>query len=382
MSKMRNKKNITFKPLKNFFNGILKFGINKPLIPSAPSFVVWETTHRCNLKCIHCSAHAGETSEYELSTTEATKTIDKLDDLGVSTIAFSGGEPLLRKDIFQLIRYAADKGIYPSMDTNGTLITKEKAMQMKKSGLKYVRISIDSCSSEKHDQFRGVQGAFQKSINGIKNVVNNFNVSICTTVTKQNYEEVDEIIDLAKSLGVSRVLFDEFIPIGRGEDIEEIDLSPTEREYFLKNLYQKMKNEDVDIIAAYSEITRIALQEDNCKKLAPTYNTNFRGVAKKLLAKFTAGCPVGRSVIKINPNGDINPCSFIPVKIGNTVTDDLKDMWKNNPLLNELRDRNNYKNECGRCKYRDMCGGCRARAYHRYNDYLGPDYGCIYNKKG
>jgi len=365
----------------SLIKGIFKFGFKKPLIPANPSLIVWETTHRCNLTCRHCSASAGEKTEGELTTNQAKKVIDKLNKFGVSQIAFSGGEPLVRQDIFELTKYASDKGIYVGIDSNGTLITKEKAQEIINAGIKYVRVSIDGSNAQLHDSLRGVPGAFEKSIAGIKNVVGKLSTSICTTVTKQNYTDFENIINLAESLGVDHALFDEFIPVGRAKEIQNLDLSPQEREEFLRKLYKKMKESKVDIVIAFTEITRVGLQVDSCKTIAPTYNGNFRGIFKKTFAKIAGGCSVGRFVLLIKPNGEIHPCSFLQIPIGNALTDDLKKLWKKNPILMELRKRNNFKPECGICKYRSICGGCRARAYSYLNDYLGPDPGCIYNKK-
>jgi radical SAM protein with 4Fe4S-binding SPASM domain len=371
----------TIKTYKAIIKGLFLFGFKKPLIPSAPYYVVWETTHNCNLKCRHCSASAGKKLENELSTEEALNAIDKLADFGVISVAFSGGEPLLRKDIFELTKYATDKGLYVSIDTNGTLITKEKAEQMKKAGIQYVRISLDSNSKETHDSFRGVPGSFDKTINGIKNVVGDFYVSTCTTINKFNYKEYQNIIDLSESLGVRFILFDEFIPIGRGMKNANMDLSAEEREQFLKDLYNKMLKTRTDIIAAFTEITRIGKQVDGCKYITPTYNANFKGLTRRFFSKYIGGCSVGRGVILIKPNGDINPCSFLPIKIGNIRTDNLKEIWRNNKVLKDLRNKKNLKPKCGNCKYVNICGGCRARAYAYFGDYLGPDIGCIYNKE-
>lgn len=364
-----------------FLKTLKKFGLKKPLTFSSPLSVIWEITHQCNLRCRHCSANAGNKSKDELTTKEALKTIDKLYSFGVNMIAFSGGEPLLRKDIFKLTKYASEKGIYVQIDTNGTLITKEKAREMKNSGIRYIRISLDSSSDKFHDSLRGSPGAFDKTIEGIKNVVGDFDVSTCTTITKSNYKEFEKIIGLSESLGVNRVLFDEFIPVGRAKELLKYDLQPEEREEFLKSLYKKMKESRVDIVAAFCEITRVAYQIDGCRKIAPTYYVNFRGFFKKIKAKFLSGCPAGHLGLKISPNGDINPCSFLDMKIGNVLKDDLNDMWENNKILINLRDRDILRPHCGRCKYRYICGGCRARAYAYFDDYLAQDPGCIYNKK-
>ncbi|MCD6590937.1 MAG: radical SAM protein, partial [Candidatus Aenigmarchaeota archaeon] len=154
------------KGLTNVLRGIAKFGIQRPFVSGAPFLVVWDITCACNLKCKHCYATAGRPLPDELTTEEAKQAIDKLDRAGVPIIAFSGGEPLVRPDIFELSRYAADKGIYVAMATNGTLITKETVKKMKKSGIQFVQISLDGADAKTHDGFRGVPGAFDRTVKG------------------------------------------------------------------------------------------------------------------------------------------------------------------------------------------------------------------------
>ncbi|MEM4649082.1 MAG: radical SAM protein, partial [Candidatus Bathyarchaeia archaeon] len=176
--------------LSSVVKGLGLFGVTKPFTPGAPFQVVWEITSACNLKCKHCSANAGVGSN-ELNTEEALKAIDELDKFGITILAFSGGEPLIRKDFLKLAKYAADKGIYVAVATNATLITREKAKEMKEAGIEYVQISLDGATPETHDSFRGAPGTFNRTIEGIKNVVaEDFFVNVSTTVTKLNYREV------------------------------------------------------------------------------------------------------------------------------------------------------------------------------------------------
>ncbi|UCH71784.1 MAG: radical SAM protein, partial [Thermoplasmatales archaeon] len=185
------------KGLTNVLTGIARFGIQRPFITGAPFLVVWDITYACNLKCKHCYANAGKTLKDEMTTDEAMQAIDKLDRASVPAIAFSGGEPLVRKDIFELTSYAQDKGIYVGMATNGTMISEQKAREMKESGVQFVQISLDGSSAETHDSFRGIKGVYDKTIEGIKNCVKeDFFVNIATTGTKYNYNEIPKIVDL------------------------------------------------------------------------------------------------------------------------------------------------------------------------------------------
>lgn len=183
--------------------GIADFGVRRPFVPGAPFQVVWDVTYECNLNCQHCYAQAGRISEDEISHEQALGVVDKLAAMGIPALAISGGEPLVRSDILDITRRAANKGMYVSIATNGTLITREKAKQMKDAGVSYLQISIDGADAETHDAFRGIPGAFDRTIKGVKNALaEGFFVSIATTVVKKNVDQVPKIIDLCDQLGV------------------------------------------------------------------------------------------------------------------------------------------------------------------------------------
>lgn len=362
-------------------SGIAKFGVEKPFVPGAPFQVVWNITYNCNLRCKHCYASAGKSGVNELSPPQVKKGIDKLAALGVPILAFSGGEPLVRKDIFELTSYAAQYGMYVALATNGTLITREKAHEMKKNGIKYVQISLDGATPETHDSFRGVNSAFERAIKGIKNAVEaNFFTNVATTATHYNYKEIPEIIDLCEKLGTNWVMVYNFVPTGRGTFIKESDLTPDEREELLKMLYKKLKTSEVNVLSTAPQFARIALQ---CEEgMVPTHFQNLpsEGVPRRL-AEFIGGCGAGRSYLALEPNGDIQPCVFFQLKIGNILEANLEELWQNNPVLKELRDKDLLEQHCGACEYRYYCGGCRARAYGYFGDYLKADPGCVNNRE-
>ncbi|HHH79885.1 MAG TPA: radical SAM protein, partial [Thermoplasmatales archaeon] len=316
---------------------------------------------------------------------QAKHAIDVFDRAGVTILAFSGGEPLVRPDIFELTRYAADKGMYVAIATNGTLITKEKAREMKKAGIEFVQISLDGSNAETHDTFRGIKGAFDKTVQGIKNsVAEGFFVEVSTTVTKYNYMEVPEIIKLSEKLGADWFMAFNFIPTGRGEEIRKMDLTPDEREEMLKLLWNELKTRKINVLSTAPQFARVALQQEEKEeeKIVPThfYNPKLAGQLVDL-AEFIGGCGAGRFYVAMRANGDLQPCVFFPLKLGNILEDDFEDLWKNNSILKELRNKDILKGSCGTCPYRYYCGGCRARAYGYTGDYLSPDPGCIYNKE-
>lgn len=363
--------------------GVAVFGLRTPFILGNPMVVFWEVTHACNLKCKHCAVNAGKKTN-ELSTQEALKVIDKLNEFGVATICFSGGEPLTRSDIFKLTKYAAEKGINVGLFTNGILITEKKAQEIKEAGVKYVRISLDSYDERKHDSFRGVKGAFKQTIKGVKNILEkNLSVSLCMTVTKQTYNEIPMMINLCEKLGVNRLLIDDFVPVGRGKEIEKnYDLTSDEKEILLKELYRLIKTSKIEIVAAFPKITAIALEEDNCEKITPTYMMNLKSSRiSTILAELIGGCPAGRIGWYILPDGDIHPCGFLKLTLGNAKQDDLKKIWIENHILRYLRNRDILQPNCGTCKYRYVCGGCRARAYEFSNDFLASDTACGRNRE-
>ncbi|MEM2943646.1 MAG: radical SAM protein [Methanomassiliicoccales archaeon] len=371
------------KGLANVISGIARFGVRRPFVPGAPFQVVWDVTYACNLRCQHCYATAGKAQADELNHEEALALVDKLAAMGIPILAFSGGEPLVRKDMLELTRRAADHGMYVSIATNGTLITPEKARQMKEAGVHYLQISIDGADAATHDGFRGLRGAFDKTIEGVKNAVEqDFFVNISTTVTRRNLHQIPDIIDLCETLGVDWFMAYNFVPTGRGRIIVENDLSPEEREELLKMLYGKLKEVKCELLTTAPQYARVALQScgENGKIVVPThfYNPEVEGNLFNL-TEFIGGCGAGRFYMAIRANGDIEPCVFFPLKVGNVRTDNLDDIWLNNRVFEDLRNKDLLKGSCGSCDYRYHCGGCRARAYNYFGDYLAPDPGCINN---
>jgi MoaA/NifB/PqqE/SkfB family radical SAM enzyme len=237
------------KGLSSTIRGVALFGVEKPFTPGAPFQIVWDVTYACNLHCKHCYATAGKSWKDELTTKEAKHAIDIFDRTGVAIIAFSGGECIVRPDILELTRYASDKGIYIAMATNGTLITKKKAREMKDAGVQFVQISLDGANAKTHDEFRGIKGAFDKTSQGIKNCVEEgFFTEVSTTVTKYNYKEIPDIVELSERWGADWFMAFNFVPTGRGKDILDMDITPDEREEMLKSLWKELKNRKINVL--------------------------------------------------------------------------------------------------------------------------------------
>ncbi len=373
------------KGLVSVIKGLAYFGVRKPFVPGAPFQVVWDVTYACNLRCKHCYATAGKPLPDELTTDEAMDTIDKLNKLGVTIISFSGGEPLVRKDIYELISYAYEKGIYVAVATNGTMISEDVAKKMKEAGVGYVQISLDG-TKETHENFRGIKGCYDRTIQGIKNCVKQgFFVNVSMTVTSYNYQDVEAVISLCEKLGVDWFMHYNFIPTGRGKNILDRDITPEQREELLKMLYRKnFEGSKLSLLSTAPQFARVALQYKQEKSFIPTHFYNISaGERLKELAEFIGGCGAGRFYMSIRANGDIQPCVFFPLKLGNIRDmsyEDLEKFWKSNEVFEKLRNKDLIES-CGNCEYRYYCGGCRARAYNYFGDYLKPDPGCIRNKK-
>jgi radical SAM protein with 4Fe4S-binding SPASM domain len=371
------------KGLSNVFRGIAEYGITKPQVVNAPFLVVWDFTHLCNLKCRHCYQDAQKALPGELSTGESKKLIDELSDAGVVVIAFSGGEPLMRKDIFEVAAHAASRDMYVSIATNGTLITPEVAGRLAESGVSYVEISIDGRNAAEHDAMRGITGAFDRSVAGIRNAVDaGVFTCIATTVTRDNIDQVPDIHTLGKELGVKRMMYFNFIPTGRGIEMVDKDITPEQRENLMKYILANAKAGVMPLeLSTAPQIARVAV-EDEEKYGVPIghfhMGEGLRGKTR-MLADFIGGCGAGRLYCSIEPTGTVQPCVFMPIPVGNIREQSFLEIWHQAPVLKHLRNRDHLSGHCGSCRNKYICGGCRARAWAYYRDLDAPDPGCINN---
>jgi radical SAM protein with 4Fe4S-binding SPASM domain len=367
--------------LTSVLGGIAEYGVTKPQRLASPFLVVWNYTDACNLRCKHCYQEAAKPAPDELSTEERLMVIDQLYEAGVASLAFSGGEPLMRSDFFNVAKQAADRGIYVSLATNGTMVTEQTAEKLKASGVRYVEVSLDGATPQTHDTFRGAS-CFDRTVEGIRHLVRSgVYTCIATTATKHNIDEIPQIIELAKDLGVPRIIVFNFIPTGRGDEIRNLDLTPSERERLLIGLYTELVKGEVQTLSTAPQYARVCLQQsivDHRDFLAPTHfaAVDFHGRSKRL-GEFIGGCGAGRLYCAIQPNGLVTPCVFMPIIVGDLRRQSLREIWFHSKVLDDLRDRERLKGRCGRCQYKYICGGCRARAYAYHGDYLMPDPGCI-----
>ncbi|MCW4006586.1 MAG: radical SAM protein [Candidatus Bathyarchaeota archaeon] len=318
-----------------------------------PLILSWNVTRECNMKCSHCYINASpEKPADELDTQQAKDLIDQITQVSRPMLILSGGEPLLRKDIYEIIRYGTQKGLRMGMGSNGSLITPQVAKQLKDAGIKTVSISLDSSVPEKHDEFRGVEGAWQKAVDAIKALrENDVLVQVNTTLTMQNYDEIDDILSLAESLGVENFHLFFLVPTGRGAKIA--DISPAMYEDMIKGTFAKTKNHKLNV--------------------RPSCAPQFMRIAKDMhldMRQWIRGCLAGLHYCRIYTNGDVTPCPYLPVKLGNIRETSFKDIWFGNEVFQALRDPSKLEGKCGECDHKVVCGGCRARAYGLSSDFI------------
>ena len=374
----------TRRAIKSIVSGFVDFGFTRPIQIHAPFLVVWNFTYKCNLNCKHCYSESGKVSKKELTTREALKIVDQITDFGVTSLAFSGGEPLMRKDFFEVASHAVKNGLYVSLATNGILLNPENVKKLKDIGVHYVEVSLDGSDPKTHNHFRGKDGAFKQSLQGLKNCVEqNLCTCLAVTATKKNLAEIPSLLELAENIGISRFTLFNFVPTGRGKDILSIDPSPQERESVLNFLLNKLsESPKIAILTTAPQLARLALQAqstDQDEMMMPFAHMEAAKISKKAkaLADFIGGCGAGRFYCAISPEGNIQPCVFFPLTVGNLKKERFEDIWLNSEVFNDLRDRGNLKGRCSKCDYKFVCGGCRARAYSYHNDYLMSDPGCI-----
>ena len=343
----------------------------------APRIIAWETTAGCNLSCRHCRGSSTfEKPEGELTTEEALDFIDQIAEMGNPILILSGGEPLVREDIFDLAKHATDKGLRVAMATNGTLLTPEIAGKLKDVGIHRVSISLDGSSPETHNDFRGVPNAFENSIKGIEILKDaGIGFQINPTITKSNIDEIPGILDLAKDIGAEALHIFLLVPTGRGKELENEEIPPEEYEKVLNWFYEQQKTTDIQFKATcaphYFRIMRQKAKKEGIEISVKTHGYEA----------MTKGCLAGTGFCFVSSIGEVYPCGYLPALAGNIKEQNFKEIWDNSKVFNDLRDVSKLKGKCGICEYNVVCGGCRARAYAATGDYLEEEPYCIYVPK-
>ncbi len=339
--------------------------------------VAWETTRSCNLDCIHCRAAASRGPyEGEFKTDDFFRIMDEIEKVGKPIIILTGGEPLLREDIFEISKYGANKGFRMVMATNGTLVNDENLQKMKDSGIQRISMSIDGATADSHDKFRKVDGAFDKVMEAIELCKKHgMPFQINTTITKINIDEIPAIFDLCEKLGAVALHIFLLVPTGRGKELEEQEIPPDEYERVLNWFYDKQFQTKMQLKATcaphYYRILRQRAKKEGRKVDFKTFG----------LDAVTKGCLGGKGFCFISHTGIVQPCGYLELNCGDLKKQSFDDVWINSKIFNELRNEDEYRGKCGICEYRKVCGGCRARAYEVTGDYLAEEPYCIYEPK-
>lgn len=342
--------------------------------PNTLRLVAWETTRRCNLACKHCRAVAEDHPyDNELDTDASFKLLKQIREVGEPIIILTGGEPLLRHDIFEIAAFGTGLGLRMVMAPNGTLITKEIAGKMKDSGIKRISVSLDGSTSETHDAFRGIHHAFEKSIQGIKIAKDaGIEFQINTTITKNNLSEIPKILKLAESLGAVAHHIFLLVPTGRGKYILDGEINAQEYEETLNWFYDQREKVSLQLKATcaphYYRILRQRSKKEGKKVSFETHG----------LDAVTRGCLAGTGFCFISHVGRVQTCGFLDVECGNITKQSFKDVWETSHVFNQLRNLDNLENKCGICEFKRVCGGCRARAYEATGNYLAEEPLCSY----
>jgi radical SAM protein with 4Fe4S-binding SPASM domain len=368
--------------LVNTARSIGTYGLTRPQIFFAPLMVVWNFTQACNLRCRHCYQNAGRTLSDELTLGEQLEIVEQLIDLDVAILALSGGEPLLSPTLLPVARKAHEGGMYVTIATNGTLLTRDMVRKLVDHGVEYVEISLDSVHPEKHNAFRGVD-CWSKVVEGIRNAVaeEGLKVGMATTITRMNIEELEDLIALAKELGVKCFNAFNFVPTGRGKKMVAQDISPEEREEMLRVLWRHLQEEKIEIWSTAPQLARACLMYSLPQGVFATGHAGQgAGEGARTIAKYVGGCGAGRCYCAIQPNGIVTPCVYIPLKMGSLREKGFLEIWQGSELCGILRNRELLSPQCHDCSYRDYCGGCRARAFGYLGDLTEADPGCINNR--
>lgn len=347
--------------------------------PRAP-IVVWNITRECNLACRHCYLGAmARPAEDELSGEEARAFMDDLAELGVPLLAFSGGEPLARPDVFELAFYASSRGLPTLLSTNGTLITPETARRIREAGFGYVGISIDG-TEETHDRFRGKKGAFREAVEGIRNLMaEGLPVGLRITVTRLNSEDLEGVFELALREGVPRVTVFQLVYAGRGRELADWDIEREERRRLIswvleKSLALSREGREVEVVTADNYADGVYLY----RYVRETRPERAEEVGE--LLRLQSGCRAGERLLNVDFRGEVHPCPYWQSRsLGNVRERRLSEIWRDesHPFLRVMREKSlHLRGRCGRCAYRGVCGGCRVRAEMAYGDPLAEDPAC------
>jgi radical SAM protein len=349
-----------------------------------PFIVIWELTQACDLACIHCRAEARPwCAPNELTTEEGYRLIDKIKRFGSPLLVLTGGDPVKRKDIYDLISYSVSKELRTTVSPSATpVLTREAIRKFKESGVSRIAISLDGSCKEIHDSFRGVKGSFGWTMRAIwDSVQEEIPLQINTTVTRYNVEDLTNIASLIENfnnVALWSVFF--LVPTGRGKREDEISSEEYEAAFHI--MYDLSKTMPYDIKSTEAPhyrrlfIQRMASESRNAKQ--PPTSNRIKVNMPDAIGRASRGVNDGNGFVFISHTGEVFPSGFLPISAGNIRQESIVDIYRNSPLFRELRDYTKLKGKCGVCEFRQVCGGSRARAFAVTGDYMESEPYCIY----
>ena len=357
-----------------------------------PYVISWNLTYRCNLACEHCYLDAGGTplvgtanfaDRSELGTEECFKVIDEIAAFAPECVTIlTGGEPLLRRDILEIVRRAAERGLWVVVGTNGVRITENVAQRLAEAGARGLSLSLDALDPDRHDHFRKVRGAWRNTVEGAE-ILNRAGLPfiVQTTAGSHNFGELEAIADFAHERLAAKVWNLYFlVPTGRGQFVS--DMTPEQYDEVLASLYLIQRKYSgrmlVNAKCAPHYIKTVLENSGDAPSALPAGGLSQGFPAIRTYSGGAGGCPAGTHYMGIRPNGDVTPCPYLPVFAGNLRKTRLVDLWTASGLFTDIRQRTSLGGRCGDCEMNGHCGGCRARAYGMTGDLMAEDPLCTH----
>src|SRR5215469_662594 len=340
----------------------------------APMLVIWEVTQACDLACVHCRASAQpERHERELSTGQGYALLDEIRRFGEPLMVFTGGDPLKRPDLLELVRYAVKIGLRTNVTPSATpLLTAEAIESFKAAGVSRMAISLDGPDAATHDDFRGIPGTFERAMFALRHARDiGLDTQLQTTVTRRNMARLPEMAEIAKEVRTKMWSLFFLIVLGRAEEGD--DLQAPEYEKVFEFMYELSKTAPFGVKTTEAMHYRRYVAQRIKAEHGITENENARGVAWR-----TAGVSDGKGFVFVSHQGEIFPSGFLPLSGGNVLAQELPEVYRHSELFKMLRDTSQRGGKCGLCEYQKICGGSRSRAYAFTGDYLAEDPRCVY----
>lgn len=350
--------------------------------PAPPRLLFWETTAACNLRCIHCRRLdvLERADPNQLTTAEAREMIDELGRMETRVLVFSGGEPLVREDLFDLARYAVERNLAPAVATNGTTVDEAVAKDLLAAGVLRVSVSLDGASAETHEALRG-RGSFARALAGLEHLRRvGISTQVNATVTRKNRHELDDLYRLACDCGADAIHFFLLVPVGCGAEIPpDVRLDAMETEEVLERIADFLEEGRIFTKATCApQFFRIV----RARRLRPPVSSRHAGA----MATLTKGCLAGTGIAFVSHTGEVFPCGYLPVSAGNLRTRSFGEIWKSSPVWKVFRAdplrEDVLEGKCGVCSFRAVCLGCRARAWAAEGRLAGEDPDCAYAPGG